>query len=267
MSEMCTIPSWSISRLQVFEQCPYRAKLAWLDKIPDTQPRPAADRGTAIHTEAEEYVNGKGSFTHNLRHFKDDFAALRQHYAKGYVVCEEEWAFDPDWRVADWRTGWLRLKCDAVCHLDARHVVVIDYKSGKRFGNELKHAVQLQLYALCALLRYTAVEKVTCELWYVDHNELASFTMTRSQLPKYLKYFDQKGKKFTEETVFKPNANVISCQWCPYHPTKQGNCIYGVIVTKEGNIVRPVKQLVMPKAKFHPAFAEEAEAYTSLGEK
>lgn len=263
---MSTIPSWSISRLQVFEQCPYRAKLAWLDKVPDNTPRPAADRGTQIHTEAEEYVNGKGGFTHNLKHFKDDFAALKQHYDKGRVICEEEWAFDSDWRIAEWRKGWLRLKCDAVCHLDDNHLVVIDYKSGKRFGNELKHAVQLQLYALCALIRYPEVERVTCELWYVDHNELASFTMKRSQLAKYLKYFDAKGQKFTSETVFKPNPNVISCQWCPYHPSKQGDCVHGVIVTKEGNVVRPVKQLVLPKVKSTPLFAEEANEYIKLGE-
>jgi RecB family exonuclease len=172
-----TIPSWSISRIQVFEQCQYRAKLQWLDKIPDLQPHTAADRGSAIHLEAENYVQGQGDFTHNLRHFETDLAALKKHYAEGRVTVEEEWAFDRDWNVTDWKAGWLRLKCDAVCHLSASHVVVIDHKTGKRFGNELKHAVQLQLYAVCALLRYPKVEQVTCELWYIDQNELASFVL------------------------------------------------------------------------------------------
>lgn len=246
-----TIPSWSISRIQVYEQCAYRAKLSWLDKIPDLQPKTAADRGSQIHQEAEDYVKGKGLFTHNLRFFEVDFAALRRHADQGRVICEEEWGFDRDWRVCSWRGAWLRLKCDAVCHLSSSHAVVIDYKSGKRFGNEVKHAIQLQLYALCALIRYPELEQVTCELWYLDQNELASFTMRRSQMGKYLKMFDSKGRKFTEDTVFKPNPNVESCRYCPYHPSKQANCEHGVIVTQQGNIVRQLKppRLQLPEKK------------------
>lgn len=236
-----TIPSWSISRIQVYEQCAYRAKLSWLDKIPDTQPKTAADRGTAIHQEAEDYVTEKNDFTSNLRHFKIDFDALKRHANEGRVVCEEEWGFDRNWNVSDWKRAWLRLKCDAVCFLDSTHAVVIDYKTGKRFGNEVKHAIQLQLYALCALIRYPELEQVTCELWYLDQNELAAFSMKRSQMGKYLKLFDNKGRKFTEDTIFKPNPNVESCKYCPYHPSKQADCEYGVIVTQQGKIVRQLK--------------------------
>lgn len=236
-----TIPSWSISRIQVYEQCAYRAKLQWLDKIADLQPKTAADRGSQIHQEAEDYVLGKSDFTPSLRHFRLDFESLKRHADAGRVICEEEWGFDRNWNVSDWRKAWLRLKCDAVCFLDPSHAVVIDYKTGKRFGNEVKHAIQLQLYALCALIRYPELEQVTCELWYLDQNELASFTMKRSQMSKYLKLFDQKGRKFTEDTVFKPNPNVESCKYCPYHPSKQANCEYGVVVTQQGNVVRQIK--------------------------
>lgn len=236
---MKTIPSWSISRVQVFEQCKYRAALQWRDKIPDLQPKPAADRGTQIHSEGENYVKGDGPFTDNLKYFKPDFAALATHYQQGRVVCEEEWGFDRSWRVAPWKSAWLRLKCDAVCFLTKQHAVVIDYKTGKRFGNEVKHAIQLQLYAVCALIRYPELDTVTCELWYIDQNELASFTMRRTQLKKYLQYFDKKGREFTEEVDFKPNPNIHSCKYCPYHPDKQGDCKFGVIVNQQGNLVRP----------------------------
>lgn len=567
-----TIPSWSISRVQTFEQCKYRAKLQWLDKIPDLQPKTAADRGSEIHLEAENYVKGQSDFTQNLRFFKADFDALAAHFHQGRVICEEEWGFDRNWQVADWKRAWLRLKCDAVCHLDAKHLAVIDYKglerstliptptgwttmgeiqigdklfaqdgsvcsvtgksqvkhlpcyeitfddktsvkcdnehlwtlsngnvvevtklkkndyisvakplqlqeaelpidpyvfglwladgkhtsseitkpddfiweeikrsgyelgveqntpcrcqtvkgirrqlieldvlgnkhipqiymrasfnqrlallqgimdgdgsvnvsrkqvvlnttnpdlakqyrelalslgqratltdtlgkgfeklcvvywiifrpngimpfrlprkaekcknfgpgrsasrrvvsvkeipsvetqciavdsedrtflctehfipthnTGKRFGNEVKHAIQLQLYALCALIRYVEVEQVTCELWYLDQNELAAFTMKRSQLKKYLAYFDKKGREFTEETEFKPNPNVISCKYCPYHPSRQGDCKFGVITTPEGNVVRAVKELKAPEKL---TAAQEAKKAALLG--
>jgi RecB family exonuclease len=246
------IPSWSFSRLQVFESCKYRAALQWRDKVPDLQPKTAADRGTAIHQEAEDYVVGKDTFTHNLRFFKDDLTALKKHYAEGRVVCEEEWAFNTDWGHAEWKRGWLRLKCDAVCFLDPTHAVVIDYKTGKRFGNEVKHAEQLQLYAVCALLRYPQIEHVTCELWYFDQNELASFKMKRSQMPKYLKQFNQRGHAFTNEIEFKPNPNIYSCKYCPYGPAKQGDCAFGVDPnnpTGEKPLIQQLKPIALNDAQ------------------
>ena len=127
-----TIPNWSFSRLTVYESCAYRARLASIDKVPDLQPKTAADRGTAIHQEAEDYVTGKAPLTANLRHFNEDLSSLARHYAEGRVVCEEEWGFDNQWRVAPWKSAWLRLKCDAVCHLTKQHVAVIDYKGIER---------------------------------------------------------------------------------------------------------------------------------------
>ncbi len=222
------ITSWSISRAQVFEQCAYRAKLQWIDKIPDMQPKKAADRGTQIHQECEDYVTKGGEYTHNMRFFKDDLLSLKEHHKNGRVTCEEEWAFDKDWKPTSWKSGWLRLKLDAMCMLDRTHAAVIDYKTGARFGNEVKHAEQLQLYGLTTLIRYPDVEVVTAELWYLDQNELAHFTMKRSQLKRYIQIFDKKGRSITETTFFKPNPNIFSCKYCPYHASKQGNCTFGV---------------------------------------
>lgn len=236
---MTTIKNWSFSSLMVFESCKYRARLERVDRIPDNTPRPNADRGSQIHQEAEDYVRGKAPFTHNLRFFQDDFNALKRHYDAGRVVCEEEWGFDSNWSPAEWKSAWLRLKCDAVVHLDSTHLAVIDYKTGKRFGNEIKHAEQLQLYALCSLLRYPEVEQVTCELWYLDQNELASFVMKRKQLSRYLQLFDKRGVAMTTETQFKPNPNIISCKYCPYGPDRQGDCKFGV--RQDGSKAQTVK--------------------------
>ena len=253
------ITSWSFSALQIFESCKYHSKLARLDRIPDLQPKTAADRGTAIHQEAEDYVCGKATFTNNLRFFKDDLTALAAHYAAGRVVCEQEWGYSTNWTCVDWKSAWLRLKCDAVCFLSEKHAVVIDYKTGKRFGNEIKHAEQLQLYAVTALLRYPALEHVTCELWYFDQNELASFNMKRSQLGKYLKLFDRRGVAMTTETEFKPNPNIHSCRYCPYHPDKQGDCKFGVDFSNLGGTPRPVSTL--PPVKISADFAKKAARF------
>ena len=246
-----TIKAWSFSLLMVFENCEYHAYLQRIAGVPDTTPKTHADRGTQIHQEAEDYVRGKAAATNNLRFFTDDLASLAKHYTEGRVVCEEEWGFNREWEVVDWDKAWLRLKCDVVCHLSPTHLAVIDYKTGKRFGNEIKHAQQLQLYALCALLRYPEVQEVTCELWYLDQNELASFKMKRGQLSRYLAQFDKRGRRVTETTTFKPSANAYSCKWCPYGPDKQGDCQYGVS-SKDAVVANAKPVAFLPPAKRKP---------------
>ena len=51
-------PQWSFSALKVFEECPYRTYISRVKRIAEPS-SPAADRGSAIHQEAEDYVSGK----------------------------------------------------------------------------------------------------------------------------------------------------------------------------------------------------------------
>ena len=152
MTTKPTIKDWSFSRLMIFEQCAYRAKLQSIDKIPDNTPKTAADRGTAIHTEAEIYVKGDGPLPLSLAKFQTDFESLRRHYADGRVFLEGEWGFDNQWNRTTWAQAWLRLKCDAVVALGDDTIAVIDLKTGARFGNEVKHLDQLHLYAVASFL-------------------------------------------------------------------------------------------------------------------
>jgi CRISPR/Cas system-associated exonuclease Cas4 (RecB family) len=226
------LTSWSFSKLMVFEECPWHAYLQWVARVPDQSDKTAADRGTAIHAEAENYVKTGKGFTSHLAHFTEEFEALHKHYEQGKVTCEEEWGFDKDWQPCGWNKAWLRLKCDVVCHLEPKHIVVIDHKSGRRFGNELKHAQQLQLYSVSTLIRYPEIQHTTNELWYLDKDELASFQMTRKQLEKYLRMYDKRGRAMTEATSFPAKPNLVSCKYCPYAPQRQGDCKYGIDATK-----------------------------------
>ena len=103
------------------------------------------------------------------------------------------------------------------------------HNTGKRFGNEIKHGEQTQMYALATFLKYPLVEHVTAELWYPDVNDLATLDIVRPVGMRFLKPFDKRGRKMTEATEFPPNANAHSCRYCPYHPTRgSGDCQYGV---------------------------------------
>lgn len=235
------ITQWSLSRLQVFEQCPYRAKLQYVDKIPDTQPHKSAERGSKIHEEAEKFVKGElEHFPKTLKHFYPDFQALKLYYEAKMALCEEEWGFDEEWNNAVWESAWLRMKCDCVVHLSNNEMLIVDYKTGQRYGNEIKHQQQLQLYAVAGLIKNPAVEIVVCELWYLDKNELIRFILERDELEKYKTYFTNAGERICSETEFKPNPNLHNCRFCPYAPNKQGDCAFGVAVEK-GQLVQAIK--------------------------
>lgn len=233
---MSSIRSWSYSRLMDFESCPYKAKLKLIDKIPEPErPLPpgktehANDRGTRVHNECELFVRGEGPLPQEARYFEDELKSLQRQYKKGMVSLEGEWGFDKEWQPIDWKLAWLRLKLDANVHLTETHAAVIDYKTGKKFGNEIKHGEQLQLYALAVFLRYPQIQHVTAELWYFDANDLTSLDITRPVGLRSLKPFDKRGRRMTEATEFKPNPNMHSCKYCPYHPAKgSGHCTFGV---------------------------------------
>ncbi len=217
-----TIRSWSFSRLQVFEQCKRRAKLQYVDRIPDPQPRTAADRGTAIHQTGEDYVRGLTPSTEGFKHFLTELKKLRDLFADESVSLEEEWGYDRDWIPMPYNEAWLRVKLDALVWLSPTEAVVIDYKTGRKFGNEIKHGEQTMMYAAATAARYPEVEIIHTELWYLDQNELTRTRYSRSKALEALARYDRRGRAITEATVFPPNANMHSCKYCPYRPEPAG---------------------------------------------
>jgi len=226
-----TIKAWSYSRLGVFETCPLRAKLAYIDRIQEL-PRPlppgktehANDRGSRIHDAAELYVKGNVELIPELKHFKTELHALRDLYRAGKVSTEGEWAYDRNWLPVQWADSkaWLRMKLDALVRVSKTHAVVIDYKTGKRYGNEIKHAEQGQLYQLGTFLRYPELETIDVEFWYTDQDELTLMSYRRDQGMRYFKNFDNRGKAMTDATDFPAKANAWNCRWCPFHNKEGG---------------------------------------------
>ena len=227
--------SWSFSRLGDFTKCKLSYKIKYIDKVPEPErPLPpgktehANDRGTRIHDSAEHFVDGTGSFISEMKEFEQEFIHLKHLHANGKVSLEGEWGMSEDWEVAPWKTAWLRLKLDAMVRASKTEAVVIDYKSGRKFGNEVKHAQQLQLYALVAFLRYPELERIHAELWYLDAKEITTQTFTRDQSLRFKRSFNQQGIDITTCTSWPANPNRWSCQWCPYGPTGTGHCTVGV---------------------------------------
>lgn len=245
------ITSWSYSKLDDFRRCKFAAYLKHDQKIPEPQ-RPlrpgqtelANDRGSRYHTNCEDYVTGK---VHELlpdieRTFGPQLDLLRVLYAEGMVSVEGEWGVDQGWNPVEWKKAWHRSKLDAMVRWSKTEATVIDYKTGRKFGNEMKHGEQMQVYQLNAFSRFPELEVVHTELWYLDQNDVSAKTFTRSQGLRFKDNFHRQGMAITTATEFPPNPNKFSCKWCEYGPWNGGQCQDGVREGWNGHKVIPLRR-------------------------
>lgn len=229
------VTSWSFSKLGEFDKCRYRTWLLHVAKVPEPErslpvgkSEHANDRGSRIHNDAELFVGGTGPATSELRRFDAEFEQMQALAKTGAVSLEGEWGFNADWTIAPWRTAWGRMKLDAIVFDGPHRAVVIDYKSGRRIGNEVKHGEQLQLYQLGAFMRFPELEEVVAELWYLDTDEITSMKFTRAQGLRFQRKFTERGTKLLENEDWSPNPSRYACQWCQYKKHLGGPCEVGV---------------------------------------
>lgn len=223
MGTLGPIKSWSFSRWDVTRRCPKRAELAFVHKIPEpAQPNSPATRGDAAHKSIELVTRGKAKVD-TLHPAANPFRAEVIHLSKlmkrGNGEAERMWCFDRDWLEVDekdFNATWLRVKLDQLVWKSSTSAVLVDYKTGKRDGNEVKHAEQMQLYAIAAFMRFPELEELWVELWYLDQDVLIKKHYRRDQALRYLPIWTERGIDVTERREFKANPSTWNCSYCPF---------------------------------------------------
>lgn len=227
------IKRWSFSAIKQFEQCPYRTYLQRVERapVPEAEPDSPLERGSRIHLEAEEYVKGTGPMTKHLLKFEREFERLQSEYEVDQVLLEEEWGFTKDWTPVSWshEDCWALIKCDAVVFENDGTVTVIDYKTGKKFGKEVPHQQQLQLYAIATFMKFPEPPLIKAELWYLDEGKTTSRVYPREFVNEVLNRWSDRGNALTNALHFNPKPNKFNCKWCDYGTHKgTGGCAYAV---------------------------------------
>ncbi len=235
---MKDITAWSFSRLKDFESCPLKAYMKYVEKrSQDHMDQKAADRGSMVHTAAEMFVSAEGDFIKEMAKFRDYFGVVREEFKNGDCIVEEDWGFDVDWIPTGWfdENVWCRMKLDNLRTKtrnddgDPVHVIPTDYKTGKKYGNEVSHGQQGQIYAVGTFLRYPTVEVADVELVYLDQGQITKRTYTREKAMKFLPPWTSRGLKMTSATDYPPKPNKMTCMWCPFGPQNgDGSCEWGV---------------------------------------
>lgn len=222
--------AWSFSRWKDHSDpvsgCPRRARLKHLDKLPEGETSPAMARGGAIHKEAEDFVKGLvKKLPATLLNFAAEFKLLRQAKA----LAEGKWGLDVRWQpvgFTDWVRCWCRVVLDAHFRPDPQTARVIDYKTGKVYGD---NAEQLELYAVAGFAYYPDVERVETELWYLDQGlilpEKASdrVYVKKKELAALQKKWRERAIPLLTDKKFVPRPGA-HCGRCAYSKARSGPC-------------------------------------------
>lgn len=220
-SKLGQVPTWSFSTLKDFEQCPYRVYLAKVAKAPRTSST-AADRGLRVHAAAEAFVRGdEEELIRELLSFQIGMHRLREFYLKGLVQMEERWGFTRDWEPCEWEDDklWAKMMLDAIVMDGEDSCFIIDFKTGKKKGNEIKHTDQGLTYAVGTIMKYPKVQFCQVEFWYTDEKEKLIKTYTREQLMLLIPHLEERAHTLTTCVEFEPKPSAQNCKWCSHKET------------------------------------------------
>lgn len=218
------VPSWSMSRLFDFEACPYKVYLSVVEKAPSPS-GPAAERGTQIHHHIEGYIRGDHADVIKEMHaFLPLIDLLRDEFAEARVEVEGEWGFTRNWGVTGWSGGnvWARMKLDAIHFESPTSAKVIDWKTGRKWGNEMKHGQQGQGYAIGAFARYPELEFISVQFAYLDKSDELRATYTRAQAELMRPLLERRADVMTTATDFEPRPSFHNCRFCPHAQVQEG---------------------------------------------
>lgn len=216
------VNKWSMSRIHNYETCPYTLHQSSIDKI-KTPSGPQAARGTDIHDMCEAWVRGevehlKGDRQTNMAYFRADFEKLKRDFIDGKVELEGDWGLRRDWSPCGFFDDdvWGRVKLDAFVRESPTSCLIIDYKTGRKYGNEIKHGEQGLGYAIAAAHRHPELDHFRVEFWYLDQSEKRIQNFRRSDLMVLLPRLNNRAVKQTTDTLLRPTPSEKSCKWCSY---------------------------------------------------
>jgi len=218
MAEQQVITAWSYSRYGVYEQCPLKAKLLYIDKFKEPG-SPAMDKGIAVHSELERYLKLP---TEPIPQSGIKLCADLEELKARKPYSELEVCFNKDWEPVDWfaKDAWVRIKIDALVK-EGNYCLVVDFKTGRIRDS---YDPQLELYALTALLMFPTIDTVDTSLYFVDAGrKLDGQRYTRADLDLLKAKWSDRVKAMLTDTIFEATPNQY-CGYCHFRKSNAGIC-------------------------------------------
>lgn len=208
----------SYSQWSTFQKCGAQYKYRYLDRLPTPAPAAAAARGTNIHKNVEDLLNGEiDTFPNDtpLEPYEDFFKMLRDKGAKA----ELEFFFNEDWEsVEKHEDPWVRGVIDVVVPLD--ELYVYELKTGKEWDD---HVSQRHFYGVAALDLFPEYQVVKVTGVYLDGQFNRENTYKRSMLGTYHYMWKERFQQMDMPEAHVPRPGPY-CRWCPFSKDKGGPC-------------------------------------------
>lgn len=240
---------YSHSKLSTFEQCSYKYKLRYIDKIiPEIEMSIEAHLGKCVHDTLEwiyyqvkekqiPTIDQAITYYSNIwqEKFKQEFTIVKKELtAKDYFNKGVEFLLTYYMENAPFNDGTIELEKKILVRLTENHQIIgfidrlaynpekdryeiHDYKTGNSLPSQDKFEKdrQLALYAI-AIKEEMGQEKEVVLIWhYLAHNKKIISQRTNSQLEQLKKDTIELIKKIELATEFPPNRSLL-CEWCEY---------------------------------------------------
>ena len=216
------LTQWSYSRWQTYTQCPFKAKCAYIDKLPQPD-SPALAKGNMVHAAAEDYINKKRKdVIPELKQFSVELKGFR----KKPPFVELQWAFTNKWEPTGWfdKDCWCRVKTDIMwANEKAREGFIVDWKTGKQYP---EHKDQLGLYALGGFIIIPELLRIRAADWYCDTGVKVPEDFIAGEAKPLKQLWNKRVEPMLHDEKFVPKPNRF-CGWCPFRKAVGGPCSFG----------------------------------------
>lgn len=234
---MGPITNWTPSDVPYLNNCLYQLYLRKA-KGYYVQGGEAATRGEEMHKGVEDYINGQALALPRIKSHADYIDSLRERqFSHHDVMIEQRWGFDRNWSPVPWKDRWFGMRTDCAYKDSPTSLIIDDWKTGKKYGNEAKHKVQGQGYAIGGFMQFKDVEHVQINMRYLDQagvrEQILTSNYTRESIAPLIPIWTNRGLEITTMTEFPASPFPSRCEYCDYRPwnpdcPEEMQCKFGV---------------------------------------
>ena len=209
--------AFSYSAVKLYEQCPSRYKFNRIDRLPEPS-GPAAERGTSIHSEIENILNGSLMLlSEPVMHLADKLEG----WIRLKAASELKFAVDHGWDPVDYTAPAAMLRGIIDLYIEqGDEATVLDFKTGK----DRDYSDQVTVYAAVILAVKPHIKKVNLVIEFLDLKKTTTYNpLTRDQLEDLKTLISGRIETIRKDAIFAPNPSGL-CKFCHYRKSNGGPC-------------------------------------------
>lgn len=216
--------NWSYKKLKGYRACPFWLKLKYIERVPEPEKDKKFDekrlRGIKAHDDLQACINSAAPTPQEF----DEFDEIIGHYRALGARAEEDEFFDEQWNpmVPERSSTGFPLNHWLVVIKDVRIItpdfsLVVDWKTGKKHGNEVDHFEQMKLYAVTEWRLNPGLPEYAVELQYLDQKDTWAHSFKPYEVEKHWKIIDADVDVMMNDKMWRPKPNILNCRYCPYN--------------------------------------------------